>query len=79
MLRTTFNQNAETEPFKSLGASLRNQKPSLTLANLTDSLNDVLLDINGAYAQVEVIRTWISISVLHSMFSINISIFRMLE
>lgn len=47
-----LNQNAETEPYKSLGESLRNQKPSLTFGNLTEKLYDVLLELNGAYASV---------------------------
>jgi len=46
------NQNAKTEPYKSLGVSLKKQKPSLTLTNYSVELYDVLLDLNGAYAQV---------------------------
>lgn len=51
-LFNTFNQNAEIEPYKSLGETLRNQRPSLTMANLTEKLYDVLLELNGAYASV---------------------------
>jgi len=47
-----FMKNATTEPFKTLGKSLR-QNPNLLITDFPDSLAQKLLDYNGVYAHVK--------------------------